>query len=135
MRRSTLPSAISRRIQAIPLASSCCYTPRQGLFFERASNAIEESEWPQMRLSQACRLSASTTPLPRAASLVVSSLGFIHDRGTPLDMDQYSRLFGTSRIPTDVRLVPPLTPYSTFFVQRGFRREVHSESRHIVVLR
>jgi len=68
--------------------------------------------------------------LPRAASLVVSSLGFIHDlragilepdvvRGTPLDMDQYSRLFGTSRIPTD----------------RGCRMEVHSESRHIVVLR
>ena len=57
--------------------------------------------------------------LPRAASLVVSSLGFIHDlragilepdtvRGIPLDMDQYSRLFGTSRIPTDVRLEPLL---------------------------
>lgn len=41
--------------------------------------------------------------LPRAASLIVSSLGFIHDlangllepdtiRGTPLDMDQYSRV-------------------------------------------
>ncbi|KAG6855499.1 hypothetical protein H0H87_001986 [Tephrocybe sp. NHM501043] len=52
--------------------------------------------------------------LPRAASLIISSLGFIHDlragllqpdsvRGTPLDMDQYKRLFGTSRIPTDVR--------------------------------
>ena len=50
---------------------------------------------------------------------MVSSLGFIHDlragllepdivRGTPLDMDQYSRLFGTSRIPTDVRLDSPL---------------------------
>uniref|UniRef100_A0A8H7Y459 Choline/carnitine acyltransferase domain-containing protein n=1 Tax=Psilocybe cubensis TaxID=181762 RepID=A0A8H7Y459_PSICU len=70
------------------------------------------------------------TQLPRAASLIVSSLGFIHDlragilepdnvRGIPLDMDQYSRLFGTSRIPTD----------------RGCRMEVHSESRHIVVLR
>ncbi|KAF4614747.1 hypothetical protein D9613_003408 [Agrocybe pediades] len=68
--------------------------------------------------------------LPRASSLIVSSLGFIHDlragilepdtvRGTPLDMDQYSRLFGTSRIPTD----------------RGCRMEVHSEARHIVVLR
>ncbi|KAJ3517298.1 hypothetical protein NLJ89_g611 [Agrocybe chaxingu] len=68
--------------------------------------------------------------LPRAASLIVSSLGFIHDlragilepdtvRGVPLDMDQYSRLFGTSRIPTD----------------RGCRMEVHSDSRHIVVLR
>ena len=52
--------------------------------------------------------------LPRAASLIVSSLGFIHDlragmlepdpvRGTPLDMDQYTRLFGTARIPTEVR--------------------------------
>ncbi|THH28350.1 hypothetical protein EUX98_g5849 [Antrodiella citrinella] len=68
--------------------------------------------------------------LPRAASLIVSSLGFIHDlragmlepdavRGTPLDMDQYTRLFGTARVPTD----------------RGCRMEVHGESRHIVVLR
>lgn len=24
-------------------------------------------------------------------------------RGTPLDMDQYTRLFGTARIPTEVR--------------------------------
>ena len=41
--------------------------------------------------------------LPRAASLIVSALGFIHDlrngllepdtvRGVPLDMDQYSRV-------------------------------------------
>ncbi|KAF5379902.1 hypothetical protein D9757_007181 [Collybiopsis confluens] len=47
----------------------------------------------------------------RAASLIVASLGFIHDlranilepdsvRGTALDMDQYTRLFGTARIPT-----------------------------------
>jgi hypothetical protein len=54
--------------------------------------------------------------VPRAAALIVSSLGFIHDlragllqpdsvRGTPLDMDQYNRLFGTSRIPTDVRCI------------------------------
>ena len=52
--------------------------------------------------------------LPRAASLIVSSLDFIHDlragmlepdlmRGIPLDMDQYTRLFGTARIPTEVR--------------------------------
>ncbi|KAL0572886.1 carnitine O-acetyltransferase yat1 [Marasmius crinis-equi] len=51
--------------------------------------------------------------LPRAASLIVSSLGFIHDlragilepdsvRGVPLDMDQYTRLLGTARIPTKV---------------------------------
>lgn len=57
---------------------------------------------------------------------MVSSLGFIHDlragllepdivRGTPLDMDQYSRLFGTSRIPTDVRIWTPLfTDLSNF---------------------
>lgn len=87
--------------------------------------------------------------LPRAAALVVSSLGFIHDlragllepdtvRGTPLDMDQYSRLFGTSRIPTDVRLKPSLSLliYLMFpFIQHGCRMEVHPESRHIVVLR
>lgn len=53
------------------------------------------------------------TQLPRAASLIVSSLGFIHDlrkgmlgpdtvKNIPLDMDQYSRLFGTARIPTQV---------------------------------
>lgn len=68
--------------------------------------------------------------LPRAASLIISSLGFIHDlraglleadtvRGTPLDMDQYTRLFGTARIPTE----------------RGCRMETHHEARHIVVLR
>ncbi len=51
--------------------------------------------------------------LYRAASLIGSSLGFIHDlragvlepdnvKGIPLDMDQYTRLFGTARIPTEV---------------------------------
>ncbi|PBK92163.1 acyltransferase ChoActase/COT/CPT [Armillaria gallica] len=70
------------------------------------------------------------TQLPRAASLIISSLGFIHDlragilepdtiRGKPLDMDQYSRLFGTARIPTE----------------RGCKMQVHEDSRHIVVLR
>ncbi|KAG2737819.1 hypothetical protein P692DRAFT_20760775, partial [Suillus brevipes Sb2] len=45
------------------------------------------------------------------ATTLLSSLGFIHDlcqglldldavRGRALDMDQYSRLFGTARIPT-----------------------------------
>ncbi|KAI0050201.1 acyltransferase ChoActase/COT/CPT [Auriscalpium vulgare] len=68
--------------------------------------------------------------LPRAASLIVSSLGFIHDlragllkpdsvRNVPLDMDQYTRLFGTARIPT----------------HRGCRMEVEPESRHVVILR
>jgi hypothetical protein len=66
--------------------------------------------------------------LPRAASLVVSSLGFIHDlragllepdvvRGVPLDMDQYSRLFGTSRIPTDASLRNSFFPeFHSFYV-------------------
>ncbi|GLB35672.1 putative carnitine choline acetyltransferase family protein [Lyophyllum shimeji] len=68
--------------------------------------------------------------LPRAASLIISSLGFIHDlragiltpdtvRGTPLDMDQYKRLFGTSRIPTE----------------RGCVMNTKDSSSHIVVLR
>ena len=68
--------------------------------------------------------------LPRAASLVLSSLGFIHDlrtgllrpdtvRGTPLDMDQYRQLFGTARIPTE----------------RGCKMETASDSTHIIVLR
>ncbi|KAI5824313.1 acyltransferase ChoActase/COT/CPT [Schizophyllum commune Tattone D] len=69
--------------------------------------------------------------LPRAASLIIASLGFIHDlregilepdtiRGKiPLDMDQYTRLFGTARIPTE----------------RGCKMQVNSESRHIVVVR
>ncbi|KAG8925049.1 hypothetical protein FRC02_009961, partial [Tulasnella sp. 418] len=70
------------------------------------------------------------TQLPRAASLIVSSLGFIHDlrteqlepdsfRGVPLDMHQYGQLFGTARIPT----------------KRGCRMAVNHDSRHIVVLR
>lgn len=68
--------------------------------------------------------------LPRAASLIISSLGFIHDlragilqpdtvRGTPLDMDQYKRLFGTSRIPTE----------------RGCVMDTKENANHIVVLR
>ncbi|QRW11972.1 carnitine O-acetyltransferase [Ceratobasidium sp. AG-Ba] len=68
--------------------------------------------------------------LPRAAALITASLGFIHDlregilepdtvRNTKLDMDQYTRLFGTSRIPTN----------------NGCRMAVTPQSRHIVVLR
>ncbi|KAF8125069.1 acyltransferase ChoActase/COT/CPT [Boletus edulis] len=68
--------------------------------------------------------------LPRATALIISSLGFIHDlraglldpdavRGRPLDMDQYTRLFGTARIPT----------------QRGCKMVVNEAARHIVVLR
>lgn len=40
-------------------------------------------------------------------------------RGIPLDMDQYTRLFGTARIPT----------------QRGCRMLTNAESSHIIVLR
>ncbi|CED83472.1 Carnitine O-acyltransferase CPT2/YAT1 [Phaffia rhodozyma] len=68
--------------------------------------------------------------LARASSLIISSLGFIHDlragtlqpdavRGTSLDMSQYTRLFGTSRIPTN----------------RGCKMVTNEESRHIVVIR
>jgi carnitine O-acetyltransferase len=68
--------------------------------------------------------------VPRAASLILSSLGFVHDlrkglldpdavRKTALDMDQYTRLFGCARIPT----------------AHGCRMMVNSESRHIAVLR
>ncbi|KAH7098270.1 acyltransferase ChoActase/COT/CPT [Auriculariales sp. MPI-PUGE-AT-0066] len=68
--------------------------------------------------------------LPRAASLITASLGFIHDlrnellmpdtvRGIPLDMDQYRRLFGTARIPTPM----------------GCRMTVSQDSTHIIVLR
>ncbi|RXK42108.1 carnitine O-acetyltransferase [Tremella mesenterica] len=80
-------------------------------------------------------LSSDVTPrvhpqLSRAASLILSSLSFIHDlrngllqpdsvRAIPLDMSQYERLFGTCRVPTD----------------RGCRMQVHSDSRHIVVIR
>lgn len=70
------------------------------------------------------------TQLPRAASLIISSLGFVHDlreglltpdavRGRPLDMDQYTRLFGTARVPTS----------------RGCRMDVSEGSRHIVIIR
>ncbi|KIY44626.1 acyltransferase ChoActase/COT/CPT [Fistulina hepatica ATCC 64428] len=69
--------------------------------------------------------------MQRAASLIIATLGFIHDlrhgllepdvvRGKiPLDMDQFTRIFGTARIPTET----------------GCKMQVDSESRHIVVLR
>ncbi|KAG8876810.1 hypothetical protein FRB98_007023 [Tulasnella sp. 332] len=70
------------------------------------------------------------TQLPRAASLISSSLGFVHDvragllepdsiRGVPLDMHQYTQLFGTARIPTS----------------HGCRMEVSHTSRHVAILR
>ncbi|KAG9042417.1 hypothetical protein FS837_010900 [Tulasnella sp. UAMH 9824] len=68
--------------------------------------------------------------LSRAARLISSSLGFVHDlrngllepdavRGQPLDMHQYTQLFGTARIPTS----------------RGCRMAINHDSRHIIVLR
>lgn len=68
--------------------------------------------------------------LMRTASLTLASLAFIHDlrtgaldpdtvRGTPLDMYQYTRLFGTSRVPTP----------------NGCRMDSSPDSRHIVVMR
>ncbi|KAM0787171.1 hypothetical protein ACM66B_006420 [Microbotryomycetes sp. NB124-2] len=67
--------------------------------------------------------------LMRATSLILASLGFVHDfrtgqlepdtfRGTPLDMSQYSKLFGTARIPT----------------KTGCKMQVDPESSHIVVM-
>ncbi|RVX72903.1 hypothetical protein B0A52_03256 [Exophiala mesophila] len=55
---------------------------------------------------------ARNNQVTRAASLVISALCFVRAvrkeelppdtlRGTPLDMYQYSRLFGTARVPTD----------------------------------
>lgn len=65
----------------------------------------------------------------RAASLILSSLKFIHAlraeilepdyfRGTPLCMSQFNRLFGTARLPTG----------------KGCTMSTSHESRHIVVL-
>ncbi|GAA6023450.1 hypothetical protein JCM10207_004418 [Rhodosporidiobolus poonsookiae] len=67
--------------------------------------------------------------LTRATSLILASLAFIHDlrtgvlepdsfRGTPLDMSQYCRLFGTARIPT----------------KTGCTMQVDPEARHVVVM-
>ncbi len=72
---------------------------------------------------------ARNNQVTRAASLVVSSLMFVRAlrkeelppdmvRGTPLDMYQYSRLFGTARVPTD----------------NGCQIEQDPDSKHIVVM-
>lgn len=89
--------------------------------------------------------------LPRAAALIVSSLGFIHDlraevlepdtvRGAPLDMNQYRRLFGTARVPTDVSASNPMvddhySPYIYLCDQRGCRMEIEEKSRHVAIIR
>lgn len=72
---------------------------------------------------------ARNNQITRAASLVVSALEFVRAvrkeelppdmiRGTPLDMYQYSRLFGTARVPTD----------------SGCQIEQDPDSKHVVVM-
>ncbi|KAK7752333.1 carnitine O-acetyltransferase yat1 [Diatrype stigma] len=72
---------------------------------------------------------ARNNQVTRAASLVASALEFVRAvrreelppdtvKGRPLDMYQYSRLFGTARVPTD----------------HGCQIEQDPESKHIVVL-
>ncbi|KAI6088981.1 choline/Carnitine O-acyltransferase [Hypoxylon rubiginosum] len=72
---------------------------------------------------------ARNNQVTRAASLVVSALEFVRAvrreelppdqiKGTPLDMYQYSRLFGTARVPTE----------------NGCQIEQDPDSKHIVVL-
>ena len=72
---------------------------------------------------------ARANQVNRAASLTISSLCFVRClrreelqpdtvRGTPLDMWQYSRLFGTSRIPTD----------------HGCEMRTDDNAKHIVVM-
>lgn len=72
---------------------------------------------------------ARNNQVTRAASLVVSALEFVRAvrreelppdtiKGKPLDMYQYSRLFGTSRVPTE----------------HGCQIEQDPDSKHIVVL-
>ncbi|KAI1471393.1 choline/Carnitine O-acyltransferase [Daldinia caldariorum] len=72
---------------------------------------------------------ARNNQVTRAASLVVSALEFVRAvrreelpadtvKGIPLDMYQYSRLFGTARVPTE----------------NGCQIEQDPESKHIVVL-
>jgi carnitine O-acetyltransferase len=72
---------------------------------------------------------ARNNQVTRAASLVVSALEFVRAvrreeltpdtiKGKPLDMYQYSRLFGTARVPTE----------------HGCQIEQDPESKHVVVL-
>jgi carnitine O-acetyltransferase len=72
---------------------------------------------------------ARNNQVTRAASLVVSALEFVRAvrkeelppdtvKGVPLDMYQYSRLFGTARVPTD----------------SGCQIEQDPDSRHIIIM-
>lgn len=77
-------------------------------------------------------------------------IDFVHDlrnellepdtvRSTPLDMSQYRRLFGTSRVPTQVSLieVPSFRPLidRLWNSKNGCRVDITEDSKHIVVLR
>ncbi|KAK4698581.1 carnitine O-acetyltransferase, partial [Phenoliferia sp. Uapishka_3] len=73
---------------------------------------------------------ARGSQLMRASSLILASLGFVHDfrtgqlppdnfRGVPLDMSQYGKLFGCARLPT----------------RSGCHMQVDPDSKHIVVMR
>jgi len=104
-------------------------------WYGRYDSYLQHSDSVVLNLNPFFVLENDPTPsrssqLPRAASLIISSLGFIHDlrtgilepdtvRGIPLDMDQYKQLFGTARIPTD----------------HGCKMETASDSTHIIVLR
>lgn len=72
---------------------------------------------------------ARNNQVTRAASLIVSALEFVRAvrkeelppdmvKGVPLDMYQYSRLFGTARVPTD----------------SGCQIEQDPESKHIIIM-
>lgn len=72
---------------------------------------------------------ARNNQVTRAASLVVSALEFVRAvrkeelppdtvKGTPLDMYQYSRLFGTARVPTEA----------------GCQIEQDPDSKHVIVM-
>ncbi|KAF0446799.1 acyltransferase ChoActase/COT/CPT [Gigaspora margarita] len=72
---------------------------------------------------------ARNNQVSRAASLILSSLNFVHAlrtetlepdvfRGTPLDMSQFQRMFGTARLPTE----------------KGCKMDTDPDSKHIVVL-
>ena len=127
-RRTTLTSKTfgTRATSATPSRSSClstrssCSSACLPPHFARIADQLVRNDPNPTRGAQ----------LPRAASLIIASLGFIHDlregilepdtiRGKiPLDMDQYTRLFGTARIPTEVcqalnGCVASLTPTSS----------------------
>ncbi|KAJ9115017.1 hypothetical protein QFC22_005345 [Naganishia vaughanmartiniae] len=96
--------------------------------YNKSADSYVEEFWYESYLQ--FQESVVLSLLPRAASLILGSLYFVHDlrnellepdmiRGTPLDMSQYKRLFGTSRVPT----------------HQGCQINVTPDSKHIAVLR